>query len=158
MRRRTNSRKLPETWKPQVLQAIARGMTVKDAAESVGVGRRTIYSAAEQDPAFAEGMHQAYDESADVLEAEARRRAVDGTVRKKFHDGQPIIDPETGQQYIEREYSDTLLIFLLKGRRPEVFGDRPKVDHGGKVIVSPEDRSHTIGIIRDRLGRITGSN
>jgi hypothetical protein len=30
-----------------------------------------------------------------------------------------------------REYSDTLLIFLLKGRTPAVFAERLKQEHGG---------------------------
>jgi hypothetical protein len=30
-----------------------------------------------------------------------------------------------------RRYSDTLLIFLLKARRPEKFRDNVKVEHGG---------------------------
>ena len=42
-----------------------------------------------------------------------------------------------------REYSDTLLIFLLKGRNSAVFGDRAKQEHSGPadkpipVIVLP---------------------
>ena len=39
-----------------------------------------------------------------------------------------------------REYSDTLLIFLFKGRNPAVFGDRLKQEHttpdgGGNTLV-----------------------
>jgi hypothetical protein len=30
-----------------------------------------------------------------------------------------------------REYSDTLLIFLLKGRNPAIFGDRFRQEHSG---------------------------
>lgn len=38
--------------------------------------------------------------------------------------------------YIEHEYSDTLLIFLLKGARPEVYRERADVRHSGKIDVS----------------------
>jgi hypothetical protein len=158
MPKRTHRRQKPNAWQPKVLQAIASGMTVKSAAESACVSPRTVYALAARDPSFAEAMEQAYDESADLLEAEARRRAIEGVKLKKFHDGLPIIDPETGQQYIEREYCDTLLIFLLKGRRPEVFGDRMKVDHGGSVIISPADRDRSIAALRRRLGMITENN
>lgn len=38
-----------------------------------------------------------------------------GLTRKKFTGaGEPVINPDTGEQYAELEYSDTLLIFLLK--------------------------------------------
>ena len=57
----------------------------------------------------------------EVLEAEARRRAVTGVRRLKFDKGQAIIDPETGEPYVELDYSDVLLIFLLKARAPEKY-------------------------------------
>jgi hypothetical protein len=42
-----------------------------------------------------------------------------------FHQGQ-----ECGQI---REYSDTLLIFMLKARRPEKFKERFAAEHSGKI-------------------------
>lgn len=92
----------------------------------------------------------ALDESADLLEQEARRRAEQGVQRLKFHngatikvqaqgpggeplvniDGAPIMVP-----YVEHEYSDTLMIFLLKGIRPEKYRERTDVRHSGKVDI-----------------------
>jgi len=60
--------------------------------------------------------------SADALVKAAYQRAVDGLTCKKFTKaGEPIIDPATNQQYVEREYSDTLLMFLLKGALPKTY-------------------------------------
>jgi hypothetical protein len=57
-----------------------------------------------------------------VLEMEARRRALIGVVRHKFKpDGKPILHPSTGKPYTERDYSDKLLILLLKGAMPENY-------------------------------------
>jgi hypothetical protein len=58
----------------------------------------------------------------------------DGTV-KRDASGKPIGIPAA-----VREYSDTLLIFMLKGRNPAVFGDRQKQEHsapggGGITLV-----------------------
>jgi hypothetical protein len=58
---------------------------------------------------------------ADQLEQEARRRAHDG-VRKPVYQGGKRVG------YIQ-EYSDTLLIFLLKGLRPEKY--RERFEHSG---------------------------
>ena len=56
------------------------------------------------------------DIGADALEDEAVRRAVDGVDEQVFYQGKAC--------GVVRKYSDTLLIFLLKGRRPERYRDR----------------------------------
>jgi hypothetical protein len=94
----------------------------------------------------------------DVLEAEAVRRAHEGVTKPIFHGGKRAIDvvqnpvgsikwDETGKPIgipaAVRDYSDTLLIFLLKGRNPAAFGDRLKQEHSGPgstpipVIIMP---------------------
>lgn len=61
------------------------------------------------------------EEGTDLLEDEAQRRARDGTQKPIYQGGKKV--------GIVNEYSDTLLIFLLKARRRGKFGD--KVQHGG---------------------------
>ena len=52
-----------------------------------------------------------------MLEREARRRAVEGVEEPVgFYKGEP-------SAYV-RKYSDTLLIFLMKGARPDKYRDR----------------------------------
>lgn len=65
------------------------------------------------DPKFADDWENAYQTAVDNLEETAWQRAK----RQK--------DP-----------SDTLLIFLLKGHRPERFKDRAQVEHMGKIDIS----------------------
>ena len=60
-------------------------------------------------------MDHAREEAADTLEAEARRRAIEGVEEPVFHKGQRV--------GTVRKYSDLLLIFLLKGVRPQKFRD-----------------------------------
>ncbi len=59
---------------------------------------------------------EALREACDILEGEAWRRAVQGVERPIHYQG--------AQVDTIREYSDTLLIFLLKGARPEKYRER----------------------------------
>lgn len=85
-----------------------------------------------QDPQFLEAEQLAKDEAADLLEAEAFRRAHQGVTRTKFNGtGKDAVE------YEEQAYSDTLMIFLLKGARPDKFKERTSTElsgAGGKPI------------------------
>ena len=52
----------------------------------------------------------------DALEDEAVRRAVEGVIKPVFHQGKRV--------GTLRVFSDPLLMFLLRARRPERFADR----------------------------------
>src|SRR5687767_9183279 len=92
-------------WKTLFLSNLARMGIVKLAAEAAGISRRAAYDHRKSDKDFAARWDEAIQDAADVLEAEAHRRAVEGLVQKKFTKaGAPIIDPDTGQQYVERVY------------------------------------------------------
>ena len=60
---------------------------------------------------------------ADMLEDEAVRRAKDGVERPVYQGGKLVGHVQ--------EYSDTLLIFLLKGARPEKYRDRVQRELSG---------------------------
>ena len=87
------------------------------ACEVAKVGRSSHYRWLAEDPAYREAFDQAKEDAADILEAEAFRRAVDGVEKPVgWYKGKP-------GGYV-REYSDILLIFLLKALRPEKYRDR----------------------------------
>jgi hypothetical protein len=107
------------------LARLAQGWSVTDAAHGVGIVQRTAYNhrepnQPEYNAEFAAAWDAALEAGSDVLEDEARRRAVDGVTQEKpiFHRG-----AEVGS-IVQTEYSDTLLIFLLKARRPEKYRER----------------------------------
>ena len=105
-------------YQRRMLEALARGLSPRRAAEAAGLGRSTAFLWRQQDPEFAAKWNEAVAEGIDLLEDEARRRAVDGyNERPIFRDGVQVGEIRT--------YSDRLLIFLLKRRRPEVFA-RPR--------------------------------
>ncbi len=131
--------------------SLAQSGNVSLACTAAAIDRRTAYNRREDDEGFAAAWLDALDQSADLLEEEARRRAYAGVRRLKFDRGQPIMVPVVGDDgivvkdangdpeltpYVEHEYSDVLLIFLLKGIRPEKYRERTDVRHSGKIDVS----------------------
>lgn len=106
---------------------------IGQSATAAGVDRTTHYYWMREDPDYVGAFHLAEEMAASALEDEARRRALQGVKRLKFHKGDPIIDPDTGEPYFEHEYSDTLLIFLLKSVYPEKFRERRDVNHSGSI-------------------------
>jgi hypothetical protein len=104
-----------EKWKQIFIDELARSGNVLLSSRKAGVGRTTVYQARKDDPAFADQWDDAIDEAVDLLEAVARGRAVNGTDKPVYQGGVQV--------GTIREYSDTLLIFLLKAHRPERFRD-----------------------------------
>jgi len=101
------------------------GGNITRAAECVGITRQTHYDWLESDPEYVEEFKKAEQEAADRLEEEARRRAVEGWEEPVFHKGKVV--------GAVRKYSDALLIFLLKGAKPEKYKERVANEHSGKV-------------------------
>lgn len=107
------------------LAAYRETATITGAARASGVDHKSHYRWRRECPAYAAAFDQTRHEAADVLEEEARRRAVEGVRAVRFgRDGEPLIDPETGEPYVEVRYSDRLLMVLLKANCPEKFGAR----------------------------------
>ncbi len=110
--------------KKTFLAAFAACACVAAASRATGIARQCHYNWLRSDPDYALKWETARAEAVGLLADEAKRRAVDGTPRMKFYQGKPLIDPSTGGPCVERDYSDTLLIFLLKAWAPETYGDR----------------------------------
>lgn len=134
-RRTARTPKKAADWGPKFLAALARTGVVQAAARLAKVGRRTVYDRRGTDPEFAAAWDEAVELSTAALETEAYRRAVTGTLRPVFHQG-----VKSGTV---REHSDTLLIFLLKARRPAVYRDSHRVEVAGDpanpIKVGPAD-------------------
>lgn len=108
-------------WMPKFLSKLRRKGIVSHAAAAAGITRQTAYACQKAYPEFAALWALAEEEAADRLEAEAWRRGhhgVDKTVYGRVDKDQ---DGEIG---IERHYSDTLLLSLLKARRPGKFREK----------------------------------
>lgn len=91
----------------------------REARTHAGVSVAKYRKALDDDPDFAEQVQEAKERAVDLLEVEARRRAVDGVTRHVYYKGEVV-----GEQ---TEYSDSLLMFLLKANRPDKFGDKTTI-------------------------------
>ena len=91
------------------------------ACRSSGLTRQQVTALRESDPAFDRAYGDAMSDAADLLEGEAWRRALEGTIQPVFKAGQPVIDPATNEAVVVRRYSDPLLMMLLRGCKPEKF-------------------------------------
>lgn len=105
------------------LDAYVMSGNISHSAREAGIDRGTHYKWL-NDPEYAEAFKHADGEAGDALEAEARRRAVEGV-------DEPVGWYKGEAGGVVRRYSDTLLIFLLKGRKPDVFGDKIRAEHSG---------------------------
>lgn len=110
-------------WHAKFLATLAKTGNVSAAAKAAKIHRDTAYQHRTDDEAFRKAWALAQEESADELEAEARRRAMKGTKKPVYQQGKLVGHVQ--------EYSDTLLIFLLKGNNPEKFRERSSVEHSG---------------------------
>lgn len=120
-------------WRAAFLEALAAVGNVSGAAKTASVSRRFVYDERERDPDFAALWDDALDQAADAMEREALRRAVEGWDEPVF--GSLGGKSGSGEIGTVRKYSDTLLIFLLKGARPEKYRERTDVRHSGKIDV-----------------------
>jgi hypothetical protein len=105
------------------LEALAAGATVSSAVDAAPYARASVYKWRAADVEFAAAWDEAIETGTDRLEDEALRRAKDGYEEPRFYAGQLC-----GHV---RRYSDTLLIFLLKARRPGKYGDKMTTTHQG---------------------------
>jgi hypothetical protein len=120
--------KLTRERQQRFLKALAEAGIVTVAVEFAGTSRTRVYELHKRDTAFAEAWEEAEEQAADALEAEAWRRAVAGVPEPLVSAGRVMRDDD-GQPLAIRRYSDTLLLALLKARRPERFKDRAVVEH-----------------------------
>ncbi len=107
------------------LAAYSETGSIPAAAQIAGCERSTHRTSWMQNEDYRKAFAAAKEEAIDVLETEAIRRATRGTDRPVFHKGKPC--------GTIREYSDILLIFLLKAARPEKYRDNHKVEHSGEI-------------------------
>lgn len=107
--------RMSQRKKDKFLAAYARLGTITDAAKEVGISRMSHrrWLASE---AYRKAFEAAEDESTEVLEKEALRRAVEGREEPVYFNGVQV--------GTTRKYSDVLLIFMLKARRPDVYRER----------------------------------
>jgi hypothetical protein len=100
-------------WRSRFLAALRQTPSVKHACKAAGVSRDTAYKHRLADNEFAEAWLDALGASVDELETKAFQLAMAG--------------------------DSTLITFLLRCHKPEVYGDKSRVDVGllGGIVLLP---------------------
>lgn len=119
-------------WVNAFLNVLRENGNVRLACEAARIERSTAYRLRDRDVLFAVEWDEAQELAADLLEEEARRRAHDGVDEPVYG---RIGKDQDGKIGVIRKYSDTLLIFLLKGARPEKYRERQEIKHSGNVEI-----------------------
>lgn len=146
----------PREWKPAFLEALAEVPVVGHACRVAGIHRNLAYSTRKDDPSFAQDWDNALEEGIDKGEIELHRRAVKGFQEpvidkgricyayKRDEDGAfvPVLDAD-GQPVplTVTKHSDTLLQFMLRGRRRDPYGDRTEITGAGGGPISTLDET-----------------
>ena len=97
---------------------LGRTGSVTVAANRAQLRRSTLYERRQNDEEFAERWARALDLGVERLQDNAMNRAMNGTPRPVWRNGQ-----EVGSV---RQFDNRLLQFLLKAHRPDLYGDRGK--------------------------------
>lgn len=110
------------------LNALRDIPNVTRACRIANITRQWAYEMKRSDAQFASEWEDALDQGIEAMEAEAMRRAVEGIDKPIFYQGDEVA--------LLREYSDTLMIFLLKAHRPERYRESSNIDitSGGAPI------------------------
>ncbi len=117
---------LPRTTmvRRRFLKTLRETANVSRSARAAGISTSTAYRQRARHKQFREAWDDAMNEALDNIEQALTDRAVNGVERQHFHGGQI-----TGSY---RTYSDQLGMFILRGRRADIYGRDPLVsDEGG---------------------------
>jgi len=110
--------------KPNQVKFIAAYLnhgTVSKAAEMVGIERMTHYRWLKKEGDYLDAWNDAHEIWCENLEREAYRRAYEGIDKPIVYQGKVTKSKRM------KEYSDTLLIFLMKGNMPDKYKERTEI-------------------------------
>lgn len=117
--------------KRQLLKVMRETGNKKTAAASIGASVAQLDRALSKDFTLYQKLKIAEAEFLEVLEKEARRRAVDGVEKPVYYQGDVV--------GFTTEYSDTLLQTLLKANDKDKYGNKSQVDHTTNIKVGSNE-------------------
>ncbi len=124
--------KLTRQRKQTFLEHLRETCNVTESAQLAGVSRTAMYERRAIDPELSKAWDDAIEQATDALEKEARRRALDGVDRPVYFQGKRV--------GITKEYSDPLLMFMLRGHRPAKYRETAHA-------LPPPDKAPTLNVI-----------
>lgn len=135
--------KFRDEVRARFMKALAETGRIYHAADVAGVSVSYIYQRRKIDEVLDAEIEAAMGRYRDAVEAEIHRRAIEGVVEKKYHQGLPILDYELDEngapvldengkpkivgQAMVRRYSDQLLLAHARKHIPE-YNERRSMD------------------------------
>ena len=137
-------------WVPPFLEALSEGLNVREACRRAGTHPSTVYNHRAADEAFRACWNRAMERGTELLEQEAVRRAYHGVEKPVFYKGE--------QCGTVQDYSDSLLMFVLRARRPELYRDKDRADTNVNITTNVQANVTTARAIREMVanGEIAG--
>lgn len=115
-------------WREVFIRKLSKSPNVTAACRAAKISRQTVYRVRKEEPEFEEQWNDALAQSLDDAEGEMYRRAVKGTLKPIYQGGERV--------GTVREYSDTLLIFMLKSHRPDIYRETIRNEQIGDVNIT----------------------
>ena len=113
----TEAETITRDQRMRFLEKLADTRNVTIAAQAAGIARRAALSLRTRDAGFAAAWQDAEAAASDLLEHEARERAMKGLAEPVYYHGKKVGEV--------RRYSEALLLMFLRAERPEKFADKP---------------------------------
>jgi DNA-binding phage protein len=103
------------TKRAKFLRVLEDSGNVTAAAHAAGMSKSSVYQLRARDAEFAKAWDMTLATALDDVEQALIARALNGVEKTKYYR-----DKKIG---VEREYSDTLAMFLLRRHRPRIYAD-----------------------------------
>jgi hypothetical protein len=128
-------------WEEIFLEELAKGRSIEKAAVAAGISWTWVYTRRSRSKEFRKRWKEAADKGTELLEYEAIRRAFHGTQKPVFYRGM-----QCGEV---TEYSDRLLMFMLKSRDAK-YKDNPTGIVNNNIV---KVNATAASLIRDMVQR-----
>lgn len=100
-------------YKAKMVSGVARHGTPYGAAKAIDLNHSTHCHWLRTDPEYRQAVRDSMELHTEILEDAAIRKSLDGSVRPKYHRGELV-----GYEVV---HHDQMHMFMMKGRRPEVY-------------------------------------
>jgi hypothetical protein len=112
----TEAATITQEQRERFIATLADTRNVTVAAQEAGIARRAAFALRTRDADFAADWQDAEEAASDLLEHEARQRAMNGLEEPVYYHGKKVGEV--------RRYSETLLLMFLRAERPEKFAEK----------------------------------
>ena len=114
--------KITAEFKEMFLGVLENIPNITAACKLVDISPSNITRARHSDPEFGKAVLEAKNQGYDMIEEEARRRAVEGVLEPVYYKGEQV--------GAVRKYSDRLILELLRAYKPKKFNPGVKLGIG----------------------------